>query len=370
MQPLESGAWLLQANGGCVGLFMMYVDDGLLVGPREVLVSLGAELKTLWDLKCQGFLASHALGAESVVQVGDENVPVQPELNFLGVKIRRCPDNGVLLHQTPWLTQELNKRGWLHMKGSPSLPAVPEGTLEPMTRDQQYTEVLRKAQSEVGCLQWLALRSRPDIAATVGSVACLSAIHPGVALKLCQGIWRYLSSTRNHGVFFAPGSPESCFADSLWLYGDASLAPGASRSRTGVVIKWGDHVLSWKSQRQALTAWSAFEAEVDAGASACQVGIPVKILLQKVLGQPIQTFLGSDNAACVANLVKGSNTTIPTRTRHFGMRCAYIRDQAHAEGFAIQHIPGTEIPSDALTKVLQRCKLEESRQKLNVLAKI
>ena len=370
MQPLESGAWLLQANGECVGLFMMYVDDGLLVGPREVLVSLGAELKTLWDLKCQGFLASHALGAESVVQVGDENVPVQPELNFLGVKIRRCPDNGVLLHQTPWLTQELNKRGWLHMKGSPSLPAVPEGTLEPMTRDQQYTEVLRKAQSEVGCLQWLALRSRPDIAATVGSVACLSAIHPGVALKLCQGIWRYLSSTRNHGVFFAPGSPESCFADSLWLYGDASLAPGASRSRTGVVIKWGDHVLSWKSQRQALTAWSAFEAEVDAGASACQVGVPVKILLQKVLGQPIQTFLGSDNAACVANLVKGSNTTIPTRTRHFGMRCAYIRDQAHAEGFAIQHIPGTEIPSDALTKVLQRCKLEESRQKLNVLAKI
>ena len=93
MQPLESGAWLLQADGECVGLFMMYVDDGLLVGPREVLVSLGAELKTLWDLKCQGFLASHALGSESVVPVGDESVPVQQELNFLGVKIRRCPDN-------------------------------------------------------------------------------------------------------------------------------------------------------------------------------------------------------------------------------------------------------------------------------------
>ena len=182
--------------------------------------------------------------------------------------------------------------------------------------------------------------------------------------------WRYLSSTRNHGVFFAPCFPESCFDDSLWLFGDASLAPGASRSRTGVVIKWGDHILSWKSQRQALTAWSAFEAEVDSGASACQVGVPVKVLLQKVLGKPIQTFLGSDNAACVANLVKGSNTTVPTRTRHFGMRCAYIRDQAHAEGFAIQHIPGTDIPSDALTKVLQRCKLEESRQKLNVLAKL
>ena len=91
MQPLESGAWLLQADGECVGLFMMYVDDGLLVGPREVLVSLGAELKTLWDLKCQGFLTSHALGGESVVPVGDESVPVQQELNFLGSRSAGVP---------------------------------------------------------------------------------------------------------------------------------------------------------------------------------------------------------------------------------------------------------------------------------------
>lgn len=33
----------------------MYVDDGLLVGPSEILTRLGLELKALWDLKYQIF---------------------------------------------------------------------------------------------------------------------------------------------------------------------------------------------------------------------------------------------------------------------------------------------------------------------------
>lgn len=152
----------------------------------------------------------------------------------------------------------------------------------------------------------------------------MSTVHPGLVLKLCQSIWRYLSATRTHGVLFAaiPDGPR--LDDVLWCYGDASLAPGASRSRTGVVIQWGEHILCWKSQRQALTAWNAFEAEVDAGATTCQNGVPLKALLEQVVGAHVDMMLGSDNAACVANLVKGSNSTVPTRTPHFGMRCAYI----------------------------------------------
>ena len=183
-------------------------------------------------------------------------------------------------------------------------------------------------------VKWLALRSRPDIAATVGSAACMSTVHPGLVWNLGQGIWRYLSSTREHGVFFAPHSDGPGLDEPIWCYGDASLAPGASRSRTGMVIQWGEHILAWKSQRQALTAWSAFEAEVDAGATTCQNGTPLKTLLEKVVGKPVHMILGSDYAACVSNLLKGSDATLPTRTRHFGIRCAFFRDQARKEGFS------------------------------------
>lgn len=46
-----------------------------------------------------------------------------------------------------------------------------------------------------------------DLWITVGAVSCLSAVHPGVAVKLRQGVWRYLSSTRFHGVHFRPFQP-------------------------------------------------------------------------------------------------------------------------------------------------------------------
>ena len=91
----------------------MYVDDGLLVGPSEILTRLGLELKALWDLKYQGFLSSLNLADGSSVVLGRETVPVHRELSFLGMKIRRRADQSILLHQTPWLVQELNKRGWL-----------------------------------------------------------------------------------------------------------------------------------------------------------------------------------------------------------------------------------------------------------------
>ena len=126
-----------------------------------------------------------------------------------------------------------------------------------------------------------------------------------------QTLSRYLALPERHSqpwrAFCSlPDGPH--LDDTLWCYGDASLAPGASRSRTGVIILWGDHLISWKSQRQALTAWSAFEAEVDASATTCQT---LKILLEQVVSAPVRMVLGSDNAACVVNCVKGSSSTVP-----------------------------------------------------------
>lgn len=178
MEPIENGAWVLRSGGECVGLFMMYVDDGLAVASPELLKLVGIELKSLWNLKFQGLLCGGGMEEGDTMKIDDVNLPVQRELSFLGMKLRRSADGGLLLHQTPWLVQELTKRGWLHMKGSPSLPAVPEGTVDAMPRDDSFADALRRAQGEIGCLQWLALRSRPDIAATVGSIACMSALHP------------------------------------------------------------------------------------------------------------------------------------------------------------------------------------------------
>ena len=91
----------------------------------------------------------------------------------------------------------------------------------------------------------------------------------------------------------------------------------------------------------------------------------MKVMLEKVIGQSVETSLGGDNAACIVNLVKGTAATVPTRTRHFGIRCSYLLGHTRCEGVAICSVPGTDIPADALTKVLPKSKLAESRLRLN-----
>ena len=134
-----------------------------------------------------------------------------------------------------------------------------------------------------------------------------------------------------------------------------------------MVVKFGDQVIAYRTQRQSRTAYSAFEAEVEASATAYQLGTQVKMFLDKFLQRSVETELYGDNSACVSNLTKGSEYVQPARTRHFGMRCSYLRDHLKNDGIPMLHMSGELIPADGLTKTLSRVKLESSREKLNVV---
>ena len=223
-------------------------------------------------------------------------------------------EGGVALHQQPWVETELERRGWTSVKGAANLPEVVEGQTEPAPRDDAYGADLHRAQSEVGSLFWLGLRTRPDLLATVGALSCMSTVDPRKTYKLAMQVWRCIVGTRNKVLFFKAGGD---LQDAkLAIFGDASLAPRASRSRTGVVVKFGDQVIAYRTQRQSRTAYSAFEAEVEASATAYQLGTQVKMFLDKFLQRSVETELYGDNSACVSNLTKGSEYVQPTRARH------------------------------------------------------
>ena len=112
------------------------------------------------------------------------------------------------------------------------------------------------------------------------------------------------------------------------LRSSVTLAPVASRSRTGVVVKFGDQVIAYRTQRQSLTAYSAFEAEVEASGTAYQLGTQVKMFLDKFLQRSVQTELYGDNSACVSNLTKGSEYVPCARMKRHttgGSRCKKVR---------------------------------------------
>ena len=182
-------------------------------------------------------------------------------------------------------------------------------------------------------------------------------------LDLAKRVWRYVKGTLEYKLHYAY---KEDMVDNLLSYGDASWATGASRSRTGLWICWGDHPLAWKSCRQNVIAWSAFEAEVDAAASATQTGVTIKRMLTQLLGRDVLADSYSDNAACVINLVREDGAYIRVRTRTVGIRCSYVRDQAVPESLGIHHMAGDKLPADALTKVLRKGALEQSRAKLGI----
>eukprot|EP00975_Prorocentrum_lima_P024181 5088732-Prorocentrum_lima.AAC.1 len=72
----------------------------------------------------------------------------------------------LVMHQRPYLQKKLKKRGLLAPNfGKECLPKPREGHYLQEDKDTpQHKEEPRKAQTEVGSLQWLAQKTRPDIA--------------------------------------------------------------------------------------------------------------------------------------------------------------------------------------------------------------
>ena len=70
-----------------------------------------------------------------------------------------------------------------------------------------------------------------------------------------------------------------------------------------------------------------------------------------------------DNEAALTTLL--TNVT-SWRTRHYAIRAAWLRDAITEGNCALQHVSGKHLISDALTKVLEKTKLAEARDRLQL----
>ena len=255
---LSAGLWKVMAGDTTVGVACCYVDDGLIAGTLEVIRRVTAFFRSMWKIKPTGILKRK--GIPEALEVTDgmflKSVDV---MRFLGTEIETT-ETGLAVTQRKYIAQELRVRGWLQMKGTESLPVPQEGLLPPEEHGTAWEKAKTMAQKECGVLMWIALHSRPDIAACLGVAATQVASHPTEALCLAKGIWRYLRATWEYAIHYDSGEKEPW---TFRMISDASPAPGEARSRSGITLFLGDHLICWKSQRQSLVAWSATEARGD-----------------------------------------------------------------------------------------------------------
>ena len=216
-------------------------------------------------------------------------------------------------------------------------------------------------QKAVGCLTYLSISCRPDIAAAVG---ILSRFMSSPAIKHWVGIkriLRYLKGTCDYGLIFNGGDEDVLhgFTDSDWA-GDVQTR----KSTSGYVFKYGNSTISWASRRQSTVAKSTCEAEYVALSMATQEAVWLRRLFVDIgISVDSATCIHADNQGAI-DLAK--NPKHHHRTKHIDISFHFTREKIISKEIDIRYIPSTDNIADIMTKGTSKFLFEKFRRELGV----
>ena len=245
---------LLSERGKCIGdfvtlaLFVTYVDDFLIAGPVWLRDAVVEQIRYLWSC------------SEPVVLLPDG------ELKFCGIWLERAGDRkkDLKVHQTPYTTELLRKRGHSVSDAGAgheyiTLPA-PKASDKPPS-----APVLKELQGVTGELNWLAVKSRPDISYVCSVLASAITRLADFSHDLQNKIFRYLKRHPACGILFRHDGR----MDEFKISADAGYCGELDlKSQTGFLVFWCGALIMWRSARQSMVASSMTEAELNAASSA------------------------------------------------------------------------------------------------------
>ena len=164
-----------------VGLVVAYVDDLLLLMPDAALrTSFNDALRSLWKLSSE--------------QVLDGSSPFM----FLGLEIQRLPNDDILVHQGSFVRQLCSSYGL----DSTAKPLSTVSIALPTADDDVAPDpaALKVLQKYAGEFNWLATRTRPDLAYFTSLIASSMKQYGSWTLSLCKKVLRYLVGTVSQGL--------------------------------------------------------------------------------------------------------------------------------------------------------------------------
>ena len=388
---LRSDEWTAQLHQHKIlGYVGVYVDDLLIAGPRTLNETLIKAVQGIWKTS-----TPEHLGPDS------DCVPI---LRFLGMNLERVdaarskeldmPEGSILLNQMEYILEVL-------LKFEPSLQLKTRTTpgnqesFSPSSftsHDQNIAEYLDSLQmliaediieaeaaakpnprlhynsdqvvinlpAIVGCLNWIALRSRPDIAWATSRAASLITHDADLCFVRVKHICQYLQYTLSYALRYVPIPPTS--KQKLWVLGDASFAPTGEKSQQGIVVyhgitsnsRKGGNLVQWRSSRQDLVAKSTCEAELIAASEALQQGENISIIIAEMTNACCEIEVSSDNAAALHMVRNGSETA--WRTRHISVKALWLH-QMSRRGIRFSYQSTSDMAADSLTKGLGASRL-------------
>jgi transposase InsO family protein len=310
---------------GHLMLILLYVDD-MKVGATGGFDRLEAELRKRFKLK----------------SLGDSPL-------FLGCRVAQDIEAGTIaLDQRPYLDEFLARYGF-HDVNPNALPMAPGLQLTSLADGAApVPDSVFPYASVVGGLLWLALISRPDIAAAVVKCARFVAGPGPEHVKAAKGVMRYLAGTRDMTIVYRRDAEDSGilhgFTDADW-----GQDPDRRHSTTGYVFFNAGAPVSWSSHRQKSVARSSLDAEyyaMDAG--VCELIWLIR-LLSRIDTVPPSPVLRVDNEGAIALAKKETNHS---RTKHIDVKHHFVRECWESGQVAIARVGTDDNVADIFTKAL------------------
>lgn len=156
---------------------------------------------------------------------------------------------------------------------------------------------------------------------------------------------RYLSSTRNDGIWFRFGDVNR----KLDVYCDANWGGEGSRSTHGYVILLYGCPVGWASRRQSCVATLTCHAESMALGMSTRKVVWVLNVLSDVVGKKFQARLLCDNTAAVR---VATDLHLTKRSHHVAREFHYVNEQIYDGNVTVEWIETSQQRADIMTKAL------------------
>ena len=317
----------------------LHVDDGLAITNSQLLYA--------WFL---AMLAKHL----NVVDLGHCS-------KFLSVLILRDrPNCRLWLSSHIYVSELLNE--WKLSSCKPALVPFPSHIMDlspaPLNSlpDISDADLTPRYQRLVGCLLYLAVTTRPDIAYYSMWLGQFNAKPSRAHFLAAKHVLRYLSGTKDLGLCL--GSPSSRVPSTLQGYlqsvgcSDADWASDAvdRKSISGYSFYFEGSLISWSAVKQKSIALSSTEAEYYAMTHAFKEALWLRVFL-RLLKFPVPRpfpILSDNQAACSLS----NSPAISARSKHIDIRHHFIRTHVQNGSFSTTWIPTEDMPADIFTKIL------------------
>lgn len=338
-QSLNEPCLYFKQNGNIYLFVLVYVDDILVASQeRGLITKFKNELSKEFDLKDYG-LAKYMLGID--IRRND-NVIVLSQQNYIESLLKRFCMENCNKCATP---MEINSKRKEEEKCS-----------DESSEAWPYREL-------IGCLNYLANATRPDIANAVSKLSQKVKNPENSDWKSAKRVLRYLKGTSQYSlVYKRTGECVQGYSDADW--GNCLLD---RRSYSGYAFILGGGCISWQSRKQRSVATSTCEAEYVSLSESMKEAVYLNSLLKELgIMRYARVIVHVDNQGAI---FLAQDPVFHARSKHIDIRYHYVREVLRDKNdIELRYVPTASMLADVLTKPLSSVKHNKCLDGLGVKA--